>query len=268
MHRSILLLFTVASMVAASPALAGDTRAQDERAARKACLAGDYAKGIAILSDLFVDTRDPTYIYNQGRCLEQNGRFGDAIFRFQEYLRVNPALADTDKAETRKHIQDCQEQLAAQGAPPGRAAGASSEPRPGPTSGIQPPTTATVTQTNPSATAVPPRASSGAGLRTAGIVTAGAGGAALLAGILLNWKANSVASSYKDRGGYTDGKESDRKTYEALGWVGYGVGAACIATGAVLYFFGRSARAGDSAPLVVQPTLGRGEAGAMLKGSF
>jgi hypothetical protein len=32
-----------------------------------ACLSGDYTKGVAILSELFVDTKDPTYLFNQGR---------------------------------------------------------------------------------------------------------------------------------------------------------------------------------------------------------
>jgi tetratricopeptide (TPR) repeat protein len=60
-----------------------------ERTARTACLAGDYAKGVAILSELFVETQDAGFIYNQGRCFEQNHRYDDAISRFQEYLRVN-----------------------------------------------------------------------------------------------------------------------------------------------------------------------------------
>jgi hypothetical protein len=43
-------------------------KAGQERAARKACLSGDYAKGVEILSDLFIDTKDPVYLFNQGRC--------------------------------------------------------------------------------------------------------------------------------------------------------------------------------------------------------
>ena len=46
-----------------------------------ACLSGDYTKGVAILSELFVDTKDPTYLFNQGRCFEQNRRYDDAIAR-------------------------------------------------------------------------------------------------------------------------------------------------------------------------------------------
>lgn len=56
--------------------------------ARTACLAGDYSKGATILSQLFVETKDPNYIYNQARCFEQNSRYQEALSRFQEYLRV------------------------------------------------------------------------------------------------------------------------------------------------------------------------------------
>jgi hypothetical protein len=84
----------------------------------------------------------------------------------------------------------------------------------------------------------------------------------------LNLKANSIASSYQDRGSYTQGKESDRKSYEALAWVGYGVGAACVATGAVLYLLGRKTGASDSSTVAVVPALAPGEAGAVLKGAF
>jgi hypothetical protein len=41
-----------------------------ERQAKKACLSGDYAKGVSILSDLFLETGDATYLCNQGSCYE------------------------------------------------------------------------------------------------------------------------------------------------------------------------------------------------------
>ena len=56
--------------------------------ARKACLAGDIQTGMGILSELFVATKDPTYIYNQGRCFEQNGKYEEAVSRFEEFLRL------------------------------------------------------------------------------------------------------------------------------------------------------------------------------------
>jgi hypothetical protein len=89
-------------IVAAAPAIAASRGAEQyaaqERAARKACLKGDYGKGVDILADLFVDTKDPTYIFNQGRCFEQNRRYEDAIGRFEEYLRRPGQLRDGSRA--------------------------------------------------------------------------------------------------------------------------------------------------------------------------
>ena len=70
-----------------------------------ACLSGDYTKGVAILSELFVDTKDPTYLFNQGRCFEQNRRYEDAVARFEEYLRIAEGKLDAaDRAAAEKHI--------------------------------------------------------------------------------------------------------------------------------------------------------------------
>ena len=118
-----------------------------------------------------------------------------------------------------------------------------------------------VQQTNPQ-----PASESGAGLRTAGIITAAFGGAAVITGIILNLKVNSMASDMQKTNGYTDSKDSDRKTYETLGWVGYGVGAACVATGAILYYLG--IRASGTASVALVPAFAPGQAGAFVKGVF
>lgn len=251
---------------AAKPTKSSQTQ---ERAARKACLNGDYAKGVAILSDLFLDTRDPTYIFNQGRCFEQNRRYDDAIARFEEYLRASadPQLDEADKAAAEKHIADCRERLglprvAETTPPPAQPAPVVAQPEP-----VAPPP-----PVNPVATVVAQPAaaspSSGKGLRVAGIITASVGAAALLGGVLVNAKVNSMASDMESTpGGYSSSKESDRKSYQTLGWVGYGVGAAAVATGAVLYVIGYTDGARASSVAVV-PTVGAGQAGAMLHATF
>jgi hypothetical protein len=94
------------------PAFAA-SRQPRERAARKACLTGDPAKGVSILADLFLDTKDPTYIFNQGRCFEQNRKYEDAIARFEEYLvTANAVLSREDREAAEKHIATCREALA------------------------------------------------------------------------------------------------------------------------------------------------------------
>ncbi|HEY5284024.1 MAG TPA: hypothetical protein VIM14_14625, partial [Polyangia bacterium] len=108
------LVLVACLLLAARAAQARDLDAK-ERAARTACLAGDYVKGVAILSELFVSTNDSNYIFNQGRCFEQNHRYEDALSRFREYLRVGKQISSTDKAAAQKHMADCQDLLAKQG---------------------------------------------------------------------------------------------------------------------------------------------------------
>jgi hypothetical protein len=254
-------LFTEGAALAAK----GGHGAQ-ERAARKACLTGDYTKGVAILSDLFIDSKDPTYIFNQGRCFEQNRRYEDAIGRFEEYLRVgaNSGLKDPERELTEKHIADCRESLAKLAPPP-----AVPEPEP-----VRPVVVTPPPPPQPIEVIAPPppqpAPSSRAGLRTAGIITASVGAAAVIAGVIFNVKVNSMANDMETvPGGYSPSKESDRKNFQTLGWVSYGVGAACITTGAVLYIVGLQGHgSADSGRVSLVPALGPGQAGALLTGAF
>jgi hypothetical protein len=260
-RRFLLVLVPVLLSVRVGHAESVDAK---ERRARTACLAGDHAKGVQLLSELFVTTMDATFIYNQGRCFEQNRRYEDAIARFQEYLRAGRKLTRADKAEAKKHIDDCKELLANEKAQVVRVAPAAPPP-------VAPATVApaavVTTPAAPSSQPNPPAHSdTGSGLRVAGIVMASVGGAALVAGIILNLKVNSLASDLKNTDGYSPGKESDRKTYETLGWVGYGAGAACIATGALLYVLG--SRSGGDAQVAFAPAVAPDYAGAVVKGVF
>jgi hypothetical protein len=101
------LILLLPFLLVATVAQAGN-REKQERAAKKACLSGDHAKGVSILSDLYVDTNDPTYLFNGGRCLEQNGQYEGAILRFREYLRKAKDANEAEKADAQKHIVDCQ----------------------------------------------------------------------------------------------------------------------------------------------------------------
>jgi len=268
MNRRRCLLCLVPLLLLARVGWAGDAEAKD-RAALTACLTGDYGKGVALLTELFVATKDPTYLYNQGRCYEQNRRYEDAIARFQEYLRAGRRLSRAEKADAQKHIADCKELLADQAPPqpvvsePPPALGAAAVPAPAVVlAPVSEPTPAFARQR-----AAQP--SAGAGWRTAGIVTAAIGGAAVVAGVALNLKVNSMAEDLEKTDQYSDAKESDRKTYRALGWAGYGVGVACVATGAVLYLLGRRPLRADSPPPVaLVPTFATGQAGAVLQGAF
>ena len=240
-----------------------------EGAARAACLDGNYTEGVAILTKLFIETKDPTYIFNQGRCFEQNRQYEGAIARFQEYLRAGrKSLEVNDKDEAEQHISDCRGMLAQdRGTAPGPVA---SQPPVTAQSPVASTPVAPVPEPEP-AVAKPARnpasTSDGAGLRVGGIIVAAVGVAAAGAGLAFNLKANSmVTDMYKTQDGYT--QESSHKTYETLAWVGYGVGAACVITGAILYGVGLKAKSSQSGDVALIPMIGPNHAGAAISGAF
>ena len=94
-----------------------------EAEAQKECLAGNARRGIELLAQLYVETSNPNFIYNQGRCYEQNGKMDEAILSFREYLRKLGTPTAEEKADVERHIAECDATKAAQskraGAGPG-----------------------------------------------------------------------------------------------------------------------------------------------------
>jgi tetratricopeptide (TPR) repeat protein len=274
-HRSFLFkaaIVVVLLLIASTPAVAASRQAQ-ERAARKACLNGDYAKGVAILSQLFIDTKDSTYIFNQARCYEQSRRYEDAIARFDEFLQTNPEkLSSDDKAAAEKHLSTCKERLA------GERGFLATQPPPQPSP--SPAAPLLVPQPEPSPEPSPliivkpapqqaAQSTGGRGLLTAGIITGVVGIGGVVAGVILNMKANSTINDMESSvGAYSTAKEDDQKTYKTLAWVGYGVGAVCVATGAVLIGIGIKSGTNASTNVALVPAVGPGHMGAMLTGGF
>jgi hypothetical protein len=267
-------LTVVPLLLATNPALAGNRRAQ-ERAARKACLNGDFAKGVSILSDLFVDTKDPNYIFNQGRCFEQNRRYAEAAARFEEYLRVPGAqLGPEDRASAEKHIADCQEKIAKERGdspiPPAPqpvvAPAPAVVPQPSPQPAIAEPPASVVVL--PAPEPVPARRRWG--LVTAGIITGVVGVGGLVAGVVYNLKANGTVNDMETTvGGYTKAKSDDANTDKTVALVGYVAGGACVVAGAILVAVGAAkSTPGSSTRVALLPTVGPGQVGAMLTGGF
>jgi hypothetical protein len=272
LRRRACLLWVPAALLLGSASVAEGAqtgRAAKERSAKKSCLAGDPAKGVEILAELYVETNDVTYLFNQGRCFEQNRRYEDAIARFREYLmKGETTLSDADRAAAKKHIEACELYM----------------PKPEPHSPLVPePVSATptvqtpppeVASDMPAGTVVvspPPAAAAkaGSGLRIAGIAVGAVGVAAMGMGLAFNVKVNSMASDLEKPDNFNRDTDSSRKTYKTLGWVSYGVGAAGLAGGSLLYYLGWRARhdsASTRAALV--PALAPGEAGALLTGAF
>jgi tetratricopeptide (TPR) repeat protein len=230
------------------------TKEAKQRAAKKACLTGDAVAGVAILTDLYLDTSDTTYLFNQGRCFEQNRRYEDAIGRFREFLVKAKDLPAEEKADTDKHIAACESYL--HGGKPTDSSKRAAEP---PTFEQRTPSQVVVSSPVESA------GRAGSGLRTAGLVVAGVGGAGLIAGLVLNLKVNSMSSDLE--GNYWLASDATRKRYKTAGWIAYGAGAACLASGAILYYLGwrRSERTSSVALL---PMVGPDMAGTVLVGAF
>jgi hypothetical protein len=111
---------------------------------------------------------------------------------------------------------------------------------------------------------------SGDGMGVAGVVAGGFGVVAAVAGFLFNLKANSMVNDMETTvDAYTSSRESRQKTYKKLAWIGYGVGAACMAAGATLIGVGvyRSGSSGK-ADLALLPAVGPGQAGVVVGGGF
>lgn len=247
-------------VVFASSTARADSAGDRERAARTACLAGDYSKGVALLAELFVETKDPTHIFNQARCFEQNGQYEQAILRFREFLRKNRDTGGARDLDAEARLAECETLLA-------KEKGTTTKEPTGAASRVEEPAVAPVALPPDITTGPASAANQGAGLRIAGLVTAVVGGAALVTGVVLNVKANNLATELEGATEYYErSKESTRKSYETFGWIGYGLGAACIAGGTVMYVLGL--QSGSSGKVAVLPTIGPGGAGAVLKGAF
>lgn len=227
--------------------------------ARKACLTGDYQKGIAILSDLFVKTEAPNYIYNQGRCLEQNAKYEQAIVRFEEYLRVTKGSGAKERGEAEEHIAECRAKVA-------QSTAVAPPPAPTPPIVVQTPAptepkTVDTVERPKSESATP-----GRGLRLAGITAGAVGVASLATAVILNIKANSLADDLNAPAGYDRGKASQQSNYATGTWIGYGVGSACLVGGAILYYLGYSSE--RSSAVAILPLLAPGQAGVAFRGGF
>jgi len=273
---------SVFSLLFVSRVLAASEDAK-ERTARKACLSGNYQKGVEILSDLFVRTKDPIFIYNQGRCFEQNGRYEESILRFREYLRKDKYASAQIKADAQRHIADCQALLGKNAAPePGPkpeampATKPEIAPAPPPVAeavreavvaplvapGLEVAATSEQLVANPTSQAQ----NTGLGLRIAGIACGVVGLGSIATAIYFYTRARSLSDKISKQDVPDPSDVSSGENAETMQWVFYGIGGAAIATGTVLYVLGwRSAGTGHAS---LAPMVGPGLAGIWARGAF
>jgi hypothetical protein len=233
--------------------------------ARRACLSGDYERGVSILTDLFVRTKQPDWVYNQGRCLEQNARYEDAILRFEEYLRLTKGSEAQDRASAEDHIAECRAKVTKsdQISPPQTRPETAPPP---PAVAQEPAPSQEVVQAHGVERSQAEPAQGRTGLRIVGIAAGVVGVAALTTAVLLNLKSNKMADDLNKPEGYDLDKVSQRDNIQTLSWVGYGVGAACLAGGAILLYFGY--RGDDSPRMALTPSIAPGQVGLNFQGRF
>ncbi len=264
-----LLALVVVAWPAVGRAQGGGDGAQLEarhREAEAACSSGRLEEGVRILAELFAQTDDGNYIFNQGRCYQKNGHHAEALARFQMYLR----RSDADPAAATRARQLI---LELQGLP--------AAPAPSPAASAPPPTgLAPPAGRAEAAEGSPPELgarlevpSIGRTLRVAGLVTTGAGLAALGVATYFGMQTTWLEE---------DGRELARRTAPDLGaieslnqrghrafllqWVFLGVGATAVSTGALLYYLGvRAAASPDRSTVQVAPLPVRAGGGLLLR---
>jgi tetratricopeptide (TPR) repeat protein len=237
------------------------SKAATEKAAKKACATGDFAKGVDLLADLYVESNDISWVYNQGRCYQQNNRWEQAISRFREYLRKAKDISDSERAETERQIAECELSMGktSQVAPPPVAVTSPvpvSQPEARPQA-AEPVTSTVSSKPEP----MPSESSPGKGLRVGGIISAVVGVAAVGTGVGLALKANGLSTT-----DYSQSREDERTSLKTWSMVSYGVGAAAIVTGVVLYIVGWPSEQSSSVALL--PAVAPDGASVLLNARF
>jgi hypothetical protein len=226
--RLIMSTFVFAGIALCGIASAADLSppAEDKRPneALAACASGNVDKGIAILGELYAETRNPSYVFNQGRCYQKNGQLEPARHRFAEYLRIGTSEPPEDIQRAQGFVKEIDDTLARQRA---------SQPAP---------------------VIVAPAAPSAEGhahaLRVSSIVLAAFGVAAVGVGVYMSLQVKAtndrINQEFAGKDWVTDGvwlqqQLSDGTRYETWQWVGYGVGIAAFAGAVTTYLLSGSA---------------------------
>jgi hypothetical protein len=254
----------------AQPVRAGEFEENRQLAeAESACLAGDYARGVELLSDLYLKGRHPAYLHNQARCYEQNGQYRLAVVRYRAFLLKVNELSTAERADEGLDdgkIKKIEAQLSrveqlAQSQPPTGDEGGVAARRP------DAPESSALHQ-NAGSTPGSPR---GAGLRTAGVVGLSLAGVAVVGGAIAGAMARNAEteiSQTSQRMGVFDPELYDRgRRASTISTASFIAAPVLLGLGALAYWMGRSmakgerngsgqsARRNDHPALHVGPTL-------------
>jgi hypothetical protein len=265
--------------------------------ARQLYKEGKYADAAKIFSDLSAERPDVlVFTRNLGACYYYLRRPEPALSNLREYLQRAADIAPDDRAEVERWIAEMERLRDQPSGMPGAttAAPAAAAPVPppvfpatgptGPAPATQPPATTPeaplpASAGSPNTALVPPTeagqttaaatpASSGAGLRIAGIACGAVGLAAIGTGIYFYTRASSLSDDLTSSSSPSASDFKSGKNAETLQWVFYSVGAGALATGSVLYYLGWQRGSSATMTATVAPAVGPGFAGISAQGAF
>ena len=224
---------------------------------------GHFSEAIEEFEKAYDIKPEPIFLYNIGQSHWQNQDFKRAIFFYRRYLDAAPQgkyrvqieqrIIDLEKALAEEKAMAMEKEKERAATPAVAPAPVLPAPEPEPVQPPPPPEPAEVGS-----------ASSGRGLRIAGIVVSSVGLVGIGAGIAFGVHSANLYSQ-ANSGTYDQSKLDSSDTFRTLEWVAMGVGGAALATGVVLYIVGATK---PSRSLSMVPLLAPGMGGMALAGGF
>jgi tetratricopeptide (TPR) repeat protein len=221
-------------------------------------LAGNYREALAAFDKGYLATDDAAFLLNMAQCHRFLKENKEALRLYQLYLKSTPEGANPEAREVAtKAVRELEPERTISVRKVKQDSGGFPVLEPLPDldakqAPARPPDT-------PSRT---PRR-----LRVAGIVCGAAGLAAVGAGIAYWARAKSLSDSANSALIYHQPDYDAGKRAETMQWIFYSAGGAAIATGAILYFYGRRLSAKQT-NVSLAPLGGPGVAGLLAHGAF
>jgi len=110
------------------------------------------------------------------------------------------------------------------------------------------------------------KGTNGSSLRVTGIVVGSVGAAALVAGLILNTKANSLADDFNKT--QNPSTRSSQSSYKRASMIGYAAGAGALVAGGVIYLIGRMSADANPVQVSFLPVLTHGDFSLHLRRAF
>lgn len=278
MRHSLPSLAVLAALVTALPAApaqaqrrSGEQRGRStEKAARKHYERGrlhherrEYDLALREYQRAYDLEPTPALLFNIAQVYLLSGDREKALEHYHEYVVLEPEGEVSDLA--RQRIAEIERELGQ----------ASPEELEAPETTDEPATDAGTAggevEPGTKADAAPARGSPGRGLRIAGLATAGLGLVGVGLGVKFGLDASGIQDDIESQAGtpwiyddlYAEGEAASRNM-----WISYGVGAAALVTGGVLFYLGRNAGREAERQWAVAPVLGDAGSGLVLVGGF